>query len=786
MQRRGKRRGVNRRDPAWKYGTEMEEPIKNDKTYVYLKCNFCEKQISGGVKRMKEHLAGTRRNVAPCKYAPMEVIQEMKEYLDKFKEKKKRDVQEIEVYGIGDCHRESIGDACQVVRTPVEGSSDASSTSKGVRGPMDQFVVSGHNVSKQCEKHTTLNAVRKEERDRVCQSIGRFFFENGVPLTVCNSPSFQAFLDILGRCGKGMKLPDMHELSTWILKEEVETVNNMLVESKKTWDQYGCSIILDGWKDTLGQSLINILVNCPKGTWFLKSVDASESVEDANLLCKLLDELVDEVGEENVVQIITDSTTNFAKAGKMLMEKRKNLYWTPCVTHCIELMLEDIFELPVHDMAFKKSKRVLNFIYNHGWVLALMRSILKKDLICPAMTQFATAFLTLRRLLSSMQALKTMFTSEKWAQSSYAKKPKGKAVKAIILRDKQFWASVAYAVKTIKPLIVVLRMANSNAQSAMGFLYNAMDKAKVEIAKSLNDDELQYRPIWNIIDRRWEPQLHHDLHAAAYYLNPQIYYSPDHLTHPDIKHGFYNCLQRLVRDVKEQEAIDLQLDAFRHSQGLFGITLAKSTVSRRVPAEWWLAYGDETPELTRFSMRLLSLACSASCCLRKWNSLNQVHAKKRNCLQQKRLNSVVYIMYNLKLAQRQDKRKAMEDPICLDFVDLESDDEWITEESTSNLVIDEPAEYQSLLDNFVLDEQTMLDAIGSSGEGRASSSKHKRSEDKSKGKGKAIMELVNQEQEKLIESNGESGDGNDEDLINYIADSANDYDLYDESDEEAD
>jgi len=29
-----------------------------------------------------------------------------------------------------------------------------------------------------------------------------------------------------------------------------------------------------------------------------------------------------------------------------------------------------------------------------------------------------------------------------------------------------------------------------------------------------------YMPIWNIIDARWELQLHRPLHAAAYYLNP--------------------------------------------------------------------------------------------------------------------------------------------------------------------------------------------------------------------------------------------------------------------------
>jgi hypothetical protein len=35
--------------------------------------------------------------------------------------------------------------------------------------------------------------------------------------------------------------------------------------------------------------LLNFLVNCPKGSMFVKSVDASAHVKDASLLCDLLD-----------------------------------------------------------------------------------------------------------------------------------------------------------------------------------------------------------------------------------------------------------------------------------------------------------------------------------------------------------------------------------------------------------------------------------------------------------------------------------------------------------------
>ena len=115
--------------------------------------------------------------------------------------------------------------------------------------------------------------------------------------------------------------------------------------------------------------MINFLVNNPYGTIFLKTVDASKSVKDAKLVFELLDGFVEEIGEEIVVQVVTDNASAYKAAGAKLMENRQSLYWTPCAAHCIDLMLEKIGELPQHRNALTKSNKVSNFIYNHLWVL---------------------------------------------------------------------------------------------------------------------------------------------------------------------------------------------------------------------------------------------------------------------------------------------------------------------------------------------------------------------------------------------------------------------------------
>jgi hypothetical protein len=35
-----------------------------------------------------------------------------------------------------------------------------------------------------------------------------------------------------------------------------------------------------------------------------------------------------------------NNVANYVDAGRLLMERYQTLYWTPCVSHCIDLMLE--------------------------------------------------------------------------------------------------------------------------------------------------------------------------------------------------------------------------------------------------------------------------------------------------------------------------------------------------------------------------------------------------------------------------------------------------------------
>ena len=95
------------------------------------------------------------------------------------------------------------------------------------------------------------------------------------------------------------------------------------------------------------------------------------------------------------------------------MEKRKYLYWTPCAAHCIDLILEDFEKkLEVHEVTIGKERRITMYIYSRIILISMLGHFTKeKDLIRPAATRFATAYLTLGCLNDCKNQIMTMWAS---------------------------------------------------------------------------------------------------------------------------------------------------------------------------------------------------------------------------------------------------------------------------------------------------------------------------------------------------------------------------------------
>ena len=93
-------------------------------------------------------------------------------------------------------------------------------------------------------------------------------------------------------------------------------------------------------------------------------------------------------------------------------------------------MLEDIGKQDWVKDVIEQAKSITKYIYNHSWVLNLMRKNTRNmELVRPAITRFATHFLTLQSLISQEKNLQKMFSCDEWISSKWARREDAKETK---------------------------------------------------------------------------------------------------------------------------------------------------------------------------------------------------------------------------------------------------------------------------------------------------------------------------------------------------------------------
>ncbi|KAG8390833.1 hypothetical protein BUALT_Bualt01G0124600 [Buddleja alternifolia] len=683
-------------DPAWKHC----QMFKNGDR-VHLKCIYCGKIFKGGgIHRIKEHLAGQKGNAATCLRVQPDVRLQMLESLNGVavkKRKKHKLAEEMSGYdnpGVNEVVNNHCSLSSDIVLLPVpemiehdadmyENREDGSSSKIGGRKKKGRVRKAPDVVNSDTTGLVSFQAMNsKKASNTVHMAVGRFFFDVGLPVDAVNSPYFQPMIDAIASQDLGAVGPSYHDLRGWILKNLVHEVRNDVDQSTGAWGRTGCSILVDEWNSGKGKTFVNFFVYCPEGTIFLRSADISHAMDSADVLYELIKETVEKVGLRNVMQVVTSSEDRYVIAGKRLTDSYPTVFWTPCAGQCIDLMLEDIGELPTVKMILDQAKSISRYIYSNSDVLNMMRRYTYGvDLVDMGSSRSLTNFMTLKRMVNVRHNLQSMVTSEEWVESPYSKKAGGFAILDYI-SSQSFWSACTSITRLTDPLLRLLRIVGSGKRPAMGFVYAGLYRAKEAIKKEVDTKE-EYLVYWNIIDRRWEQLQRHPLHAAGFYFNPKFFYSLEGDAHLHIRSLVYDCIEKLVSDPNIQDKIMKETASYHGGGGDFGRKMAIRARDTLLPTEWWLTYGGGCPNLARLAIRILS----QTCCLiqHKPNKIPLEHMHERkNCLEHQRLSDLVFVQYNMSMKQMVSGSKQQEvvDPISFEHIDVFED--WVVDKELSS------------------------------------------------------------------------------------------------------
>lgn len=94
--------------------------------------------------------------------------------------------------------------------------------------------------------------------------------------------------------------------------------------------------------------------------------------------------MIEEVGVENVVQVVTDNAANCEAAGLMIAAKYKNIFWTPHIVHTLDLALKNICDQKKKNFYLWFIKEltddtsfIKNFIMDHSMRLSMFNEFIQ-------------------------------------------------------------------------------------------------------------------------------------------------------------------------------------------------------------------------------------------------------------------------------------------------------------------------------------------------------------------------------------------------------------------------
>ncbi|XP_018509953.2 uncharacterized protein LOC108869695 [Brassica rapa] len=634
--------------PLWNYVTKLEKSGAKGGTWKF-KCNICNEDRQGSYFRIRAHLLGIKnQGIAICKKATRSQKFDMQKLEDEFEKKKNES-------------------GSRALPLPCENNETDHASKK--RKAADSAIVRSFGI---------------EVRDQLDQEIARMFYSGGLPFNLARNPHYHRSYQFAAENKiDGYVPPGYNKLRTTLLQKERNNVERLLVPFKSTWKERGVTIVSDGWSDPTRKPLINFIATSGSGPIFLKAVNCFGEVKDRFFISGLMKEVINEVGHQNVVQIITDNAANCKAAGEIIESTFPHIYWTPCVVHTLNLALKNIcaaknveknastyeecnWITDVHGDALA----IKHFIMNHNMRLAIFSKFSPLKLLAVADTRFASIIVMLKRLKLVKRGLEAMVISEEW--STYREDDVGKAtfVKGKILSD-DWWEQVSYIIDFTRPIYEMIRFCDTD-KPCLHLVYEMWDsmieKVKSEIYKKEKRPVIEvssfYTVVHEILVDRWTKN-NTPLHCLAHSLNPR-FYSDEWLSEdstrlgphrdPDVSNERMKCFRRLFPSIDDHLKVMDEYALFSMRTGPFEDLTCISVMFTMEPKKWWANFGAQTPFLQTLAFKLLGQPSSSSCAERNWSTYSFIHSLRRNKLNPSRAQDLVFIHNNLRFLSRNSEQ----------------------------------------------------------------------------------------------------------------------------------
>ena len=440
------------------------------------------------------------------------------------------------------------------------------------------------SISKDMCHATNSEMCGKKDKNAVDKLLAQLVTVNNISFDVVQTTSFIRFVQGVAEYGPDYKLPSYLTFQRKLIPDLKVEVEEYIRNVKKSWWVSGCTLMSNIWSDVEHRAFINIIAYSPSGVIFLKSLEVSRDKITTLYIKDIISSVIEEIGSDNVVQLITNNTTNFESAGDMLISKYPWLYKTQCAAYSIRLLLKEICkEVDWVQKIIIDAKSIVSYMYKDSIISSLMREYTNhKELKHPCKRRFSSNFLMLESILNVQNELQLLVVSSKWKNLNHNEKDIAKV--ASIIQSAEFWSQVKEVLLVLETLVRVLRLVDNDLSTA-GYLYEAMEMAKETIKQHYDSNQDKYMQIWKLFSCRYTENIMHPIHAAATFLNPAYLCSEKFIESHKMKDGISFILENLVA-IAEREDFMKEVQLYRNKvPSLFTIT-AKTMLKTSHPCKF--------------------------------------------------------------------------------------------------------------------------------------------------------------------------------------------------------
>lgn len=481
--------------------------------------------------------------------------------------------------------------------------------------------------------------ITKEDVDDI---VARFFYADGLSIDIVNSPYFHEMVKAIGAFGSGYEPPSIDKLSDSFLSKEKGRIEKSMALVRESWPHTGCTILCVGRLDgAIASFHINIFVSSPRGLIFLKAVDVDDTDEGDHVFTGALSDAIMEVGPLNVLQIISHLGDACKSSESYISSKFPNIFWSPCTSHSILMLMEEIAELEWVKSIVLCAKAIEQCMmtYQHSSPCLFIQNL--KPSSDPISAKFAPTYCFIQRIFELRQALQEVVVSEEWKHNVGGDV---ESVESAILGG-DFWSKAHLLLQLYEPFVRLLVTLDID-KSVIGDVYNWRVQALETLRNMAIDDDIMNQ-LEGMIDNKWDV-LFSPLHAAGYILNPK-YIGKFQTKEKSVMRGWKATLERYEGESAARRVLREQLSSYWHLEGSLGEEDAVDCRDKMDPVAWWENFGFETPSLQTLAIKVLSQVSSIAMCQEIWQTNDILCQETANRLGVQRVEDLLFVRNNLRL-----------------------------------------------------------------------------------------------------------------------------------------